>query len=81
MRALKRKGSIYKTDNLGLFEYSLESIKEHGKFKLEEYTFDYEFDNKKFKDLNIVYYMPDEVGNEVANATALFELNLTGRLK
>ena len=35
-----------KTDNLGLFEYSLESIKEHGKFKLVEYTFDYEFDSQ-----------------------------------
>ena len=36
-----------KTDNLGLFEYSLESIKEHNKFKLVEYTFDYEFDGSK----------------------------------
>ena len=42
---LKTGGKIImKTDNLGLFEYSLESIKEHGKFKLVEYTFDYEFD-------------------------------------
>ena len=42
---LKTGGKIVmKTDNLGLFEYSLESIKEHGKFKLVEYTFDYEFD-------------------------------------
>ena len=52
-----------------------------GKSFLEDITFDYEFDNKNFKDLNIVYYIPDEVGNEVANATASFELNLTGRLK
>ena len=45
---LKKGGKIImKTDNLGLFEYSLESIKEHGKFKLEEYTFDYEFDASK----------------------------------
>ena len=43
---LKKGGKIImKTDNLGLFEYSLESIKEHGKFKLVEYTFDYEFDS------------------------------------
>ncbi len=42
---LKKGGKIImKTDNLGLFEYSLESIKEHNKFKLVEYTFDYEFD-------------------------------------
>lgn len=42
---LKPNGKIImKTDNLGLFEYSLESIKEHGKFKLVDYTFDYQFD-------------------------------------
>lgn len=46
-RLLKKGGKIImKTDNLGLFEYSLESIKEHGKFKLVEYTFDYEFDSQ-----------------------------------
>ena len=45
---LKKGGKIImKTDNLGLFEYSLESIKEHNKFKLVEYTFDYEFDGSK----------------------------------
>mgnify|MGYP003305690140 CR=1 FL=1 len=43
----KNKHIIMKTDNLGLFEYSLESIKEHNKFKLVEYTFDYEFDGSK----------------------------------
>ena len=44
---LKKGGKIImKTDNLGLFEYSLESIQEHGKFKLVEYTFDYEFDSQ-----------------------------------
>ena len=44
---LKSGGKIImKTDNLGLFEYSLESIKEHGKFKLIEYTFDYQFDKE-----------------------------------
>ena len=43
---LKTGGKIImKTDNLGLFEYSLESIKEHGKFKIVEYTYDYEFDS------------------------------------
>ena len=43
---LKMGGKIImKTDNLGLFEYSLESIKEHGKFKLLEHTFDYQFDS------------------------------------
>ena len=43
---LKKGGKIImKTDNLGLFEYSLESIKEHGKFKLLEFTYDYEFDS------------------------------------
>ena len=43
---LLRQGGkiIMKTDNLGLFDYSLESIKEHGKFKLVEYTYDYQFD-------------------------------------
>ena len=40
------KKIIMKTDNLGLFEYSLESIKEHGKFKLVDYTFDYQFDKE-----------------------------------
>ena len=45
---LKKGGKIImKTDNLPLFEYSLESIKEHNKFKLVEYTFDYEFDGSK----------------------------------
>ena len=47
-KLLKTGGKIImKTDNLPLFEYSLESIKEHNKFKLVEYTFDYEFDGSK----------------------------------
>ncbi len=42
---LKKGGKIImKTDNIGLFDYSLESIKEHNKFKLVSYTYDYEFD-------------------------------------
>ena len=46
-KLLKSGGKIImKTDNLALFEYSLESIKEHGKFKLVEYTFDYVFDKE-----------------------------------
>jgi len=44
---LKKGGKIImKTDNLGLFEYSLESIKEHGKFKIIDFTYDYEFDKE-----------------------------------
>jgi len=47
-KLLKKDGMIImKTDNLGLFEYSLESIKEHGKFKIIEYTYDYIFDEEK----------------------------------
>ena len=47
-KLLKKEGMIImKTDNLGLFEYSLESIKEHGKFKIIEYTYDYIFDEEK----------------------------------
>ena len=42
---LKTGGKIImKTDNLDLFNYSLESIQEHAKFKIVEYTYDYEFD-------------------------------------
>ena len=42
---LKQGGKIImKSDNLVLFEYSLESIKEHAKFKIIDYTYDYQFD-------------------------------------
>lgn len=40
-----------------------------------------DFTKKKNTELTVVYYLPEEVGNEAKNAEAVFELNITASKK
>ena len=55
-----------------LYDELLATAFQHGDFSLQV-----DFPNKVNTELNFVYYLPIEVGNEVKNADAFFELHLT----
>ncbi len=46
-------------------------------FESEDITLSVDIGEKKNTELNIVYYLPIEIGNEAKNAEAIFELLLT----
>ncbi len=48
-------------------------------FEHEDFALQVNFPNKTNTELNFVYYLPVEVGNEVKNADAVFELHLTAK--
>ena len=46
-------------------------------FESDDLTANVDFSDKKSIELKIVYYLPEEVGNEAQEAEAIFNLNLT----